>query len=64
MKHGQTIAKREQYALSSCAAIVIAADVVKLTLYPKLARHRLSMIEKEHFDDLGWKRTSVRVYNK
>ena len=47
MKYGQTFAKRQQYALPSCATVVIAADLLKLTLYPKLARHRLSVAEQE-----------------
>ena len=46
--------KRQQYTLSSCAAIVIAADVLKLTLYPKLARHRLSVTEPESQFAFWW----------
>ena len=47
MKHGQTFVKRQQYALPNCAAAVIAADVLKSTLYPKLEGHRLSVTEQE-----------------
>ena len=47
MAHGQTFVKRQQYAVPSCAAIVITADVLKLTLYPKLGRQRLSVTDRE-----------------
>ena len=45
--NGQTFVKRQQYALPNCAAIVVAADVLKSTLYPKLEGHRLSVTEQE-----------------
>ena len=47
MKHGQTFVKRQQYALPNCAAVVIAADVLNSTLYPKLKGHRLNVTEQE-----------------
>jgi len=53
-----------QYTLPSFTAVVIAADVLKLALYPKLAKHTLSMTEQEPFGDLSWKVTPVRVYPK